>query len=458
MEPLKVEEILKATKGKLVNFDRQKDRIRGISTDSRTLKRGQLFVALRGLRCDGHTFTSEAFKRGAKLALVSKDLKIKKPFIKVKDTLKALGDISCLYRTKFNVAVIGITGSNGKTTTKQLLSHLLASKFNVIASSASFNNLVGVPLTLVRIKKDTRIVVQEMETNVLGGIKRLCDISHPYVGIVTNIGPTHLEFLKTEYGVFKEKSELLSSLPSGGFAVLNIDDGYFARLKQVSQAKRVITFGVLKAADFKATKLEIKDDYLYFTLNSRFRIRLNTFFYKNIYNALAAIAVSVGVFDLKMKDVVRLLEDFDFLPLRAELVKIGNIRIINDSFNANPDSTKDALLTLKRMRAKRKLALLGDMLELGRSEEPFHRQVGNLCAELDLDGLVCVGASSRFIAHGALAKGMPSYKIIYCKNNKEAVKSLMNILKPFDALLVKGSRAMRLELVVEELKHIHRDG
>ncbi|OPX29594.1 MAG: hypothetical protein B1H08_03575 [Candidatus Omnitrophica bacterium 4484_171] len=456
MEALTIKEILDVTGGKIL-FSSYKDDtvVKNISTDSRTIKKGDLFVALKGERFDGHKFVLNAYEKKAQAALISKDIHTKnrkflKHFylIKVKDTLRALGDIAAYYRDKFKVSAVGVTGSNGKTTTKNMIAALLSSKFSIISSYASFNNFIGVPLTVFRIRKDTDILVQEMETNILGGIERLSYITKPSVGVVTNIGPTHLESLKTEYNVFREKSELVKSLTRDGSSVINRDDNFFMELKKQSSSKRIITFGINKSADFKAENIRMAKEGIYFSIG-RVRFFLPTLFYKNVYNALAAISVSKGIFGISLKQSALLLKDFRFPHLRAQLIKTQKALIINDCFNANPQSMEDAISMLIALRGNNKIAVLGDMFELGTNSDKFHYKIGRFCANLNLDALITYGRKSRFIARGAKDNGLN--RITCCKTHKDVVKSLINDIKPPSVVLVKGSRAMRMENIVREL-------
>ena len=453
MDNLTIKEIVKISQGKLLPRTVGKDDIfiKGVSFDSRSLKNGDLFVALPTKKCDGHNFVNEAFRRGAAAALVSKNMPGNFLLIKVKDTLAALGRIAQYYRCKFNLTAVGIAGSNGKTTTKEMLAHSLSRQYSIVASLDSFNNFLGVPITMFRITKNTHILICEMETNILGGIKRLCKILNPSIGLISNITSAHLESLKTEVAVCKEKSELLLSLPSWGKAILNIDDRYFLSLKKVSSANKIITFGISQKADFQAKDIKRKGDYFCFKLNDVF-VKLKTPFYKNIYNALAAAAVAVGALGLTMKREGYSLSRFKFLPLRSQIIKIGRITIVNDCYNANPQSVKDALLTLKEVSGKRKIALLGDMLELGPKSQEFHREIGRFCGQLSLSGLICVGKLAHFIFLGAKDYGMPKNKIVYSKTYSKVVKLLMDNLKSDDVLLVKGSRLAHLESIIESYR------
>lgn len=453
MEPILLSQIIKATGGSLISglLD---IKISGISIDSRTISCGDLFIALKGEKFDGHSFLEEAFKKGAMGAIVSKKFKIQnakikdKIIIKVKDTLKAFGDIAKIYRERFDITLIAVTGSNGKTTTKEMLAHILSNEFKIVKAKASFNNFVGVPLTLLEIKKNTQVVVVEMETNLLGGIRRLCEIARPSIGIVTNIGDTHLEYLNTKEGVYKEKLELIESLPGNGVAVLNFDDPLVKRMTDVAKTQKIISFGIEKRSDLWASKINIKDTFLEFTLNNH-KVRLDTIFKSNVYNALAAIAVAYSVFGLNLETVVAHLREFRFSPMRMELIKLKDIKIINDSYNANPQSMKEALFTLKNIHTPgRRIAVLGDMLELGEKTSDFHYQVGKLCAACKIDILVTVGNLAQHIANGAKEAGIFEENIFTFDNIQKTIEILPNILKTKDVILIKGSRRMKMEEIV----------
>ena len=467
MIPLQIKEIIKATEGNLISGNPLL-KVRGISTNTRTLLNGDLFIALKGEKFDGNVFLEEALERGAAGAVVARDCKIQntkyknKIIIKVDNTVKALGSIAKTYREKFNIPVIAITGSNGKTTTKEILAHILSRRFNTIKAKASFNNFIGLSLTLLEIKSDTQVVILEMETNLINGISRLCEIAHPKIGIVTNIGNTHLEYLKTKEGVYNEKLELVESLPSDGVAVLNFDDPYVIRMKEFAKAKRIVSFGIENKSHFSASKIKIGDTFLEFTLNDNYKVRLNTISKGNVYNCLTAVAVAHSVFGLNLKEVIANLKDVRFPPMRMELIKfsirgcserhVKDIRIINDSYNANPQSMQEALFTLRNVNTSgRKIAVLGNMLELGKRTLDLHYQIGRLCAGYKVDILITVGNMARRIADSAKENGMPKEKIYVLDNTQKTIKILFDILKSGDVILIKGSRKMKMEKIVNAL-------
>lgn len=462
MEPISLSKIIEATGGTLLSGTPDVE-IFGISTDTRTIHKGDLFVALEGERFDGHYFIDEAFKKGAIGAIVSREVESKNIIIKVRDTLKTLGDIAKIYREEFDIPVIAVTGSNGKTTTKEMLGYILTREFKTVKAKGSYNNFVGVPLTLLEMDRHTQLAVLEMETNLLGGIKRLCEIAKPSVGVVTNIGDTHLQFLKTREGVYQEKSELVESLPEDGVAVLNADDPYVLKMNEISRTKRIVTFGVENKSEFSASNIRVGDTFLEFTLNNNYRVKLNTISYCNVYNGLAAIAVSHVVFGLSLEKVIDILKDFKFPSLRMELIEIPlidratsneeSVRIINDCYNANPQSMQEALVAVGKMNSyTNKIAILGEMLELGEKAPEFHYQIGKICADCGFDMLITVGDLAQYMAHGAEDEGMPRENIFVSVNNVEASDRLLRILRPGDIVLIKGSRGMKMEEIVERLR------
>lgn len=301
-----------------------------------------------------------------------------------------------------------------------------------------------------------------METNLINGIRRLCEIAHPKIGIVTNIGNTHLEYLKTKEGVYKEKLELIESLPSDGVAVLNFDDPFATRMKEFAKTKRIVSFGIENKSLFTASKIKIKDTFLEFTLNDNYKVRLNTIFKSNVYNALAAVAVAHSVFGLNLREVIDNLRDVRFSPMRMELINfsirgrtdrhVKDIKIINDSYNANPQSMQEALFTLRNVNTSgRKIAVLGSMLELGEGTLNFHYQIGRLCASCQINILVTVGDIAHYIADGAKESGMPEENVYALYNIQRAIKLLFDILKSGDVILIKGSRRMKMEEIVNAL-------
>ncbi len=450
---MKTAEILKAAKGKLISPKAPADiKLASISTDSRTIKRGEFFLPLKGNNFNGEEFVTEALRKGAIGAFVTiYDIRYtiyEKTIIQVKDTTEALQRIARYYRMKFDIPVIGVTGSNGKTTTKDMISRLLSAKFNVLKNEGTKNNHIGVPQTLLKLNKKHDICVLEMGANKKGEIRLLADIARPDIVVITNIGPSHLEFLKDLKGVFEAKKEIFEFLGKGGLAIVNGDDDYLAGLK--SRAFKIIKFGFDEGNDLKASVVSAGSSRMKFSLNNKTRFTLNLLGMHNIYNALAAIGIArhfkLGVESIKKGFAV-------YRPgyMRLNINNIGGITVINDSYNSNPSSMKCALQAMKDLPANAKWIVSADMLELGKKENDFHGMIGESVAELGFKGLLTFGRLSRHTYNRALECGMDKDHIWHCSTRDEVADTLRKVVRIGDAVLVKGSRAMGMERVVEKL-------
>jgi len=439
--------------------------IRGISIDSRTMAKDDLFVAIPGERFDGHQFVNQAAEKGAKAAVIAKDKKHtidqevfnKIAVILVEDTKRSLRDMASWHRRKFDIRTVAVTGTNGKTTTKDMIAEILSSRFKVLKSPKSYNNLVGVPLTLFQLNSNSEALVVELGMSSPGEIGILTRISNPSIGVITNIGPAHLESMQSTEKIAQAKFELPDNMSSSKTLILNADDPILAnRIKQKKKDERVISFGIEKKADFNADRIEVNGDgYISFRVNKDLTINLGLLGIHNVYNALAAFAVG-SLLELDPQKIKQKLERYTPSELRMELVQIRNIRVINDSYNANPVSMEKALETLKRIKIRgRKIAVLGDMLELGEMAEYFHLEVGRKAACLGVDLLVVVGELAHFIGEGAKEAGMNSNNILTFENNQEVSLYLLENLKEGDLVLVKGSRKMKTEEVVLSLKSLY---
>ncbi|KPK77372.1 MAG: hypothetical protein AMJ89_02530 [candidate division Zixibacteria bacterium SM23_73] len=464
MLTISLNELLKVTGGKLWNDVRgNQNMARGVSIDSRTIKRGNLFVAISGERFDGHQFVSEATNKGASLVIISKEKtnQVKKdelgeiPVVLVEDTKKALRDIAFWHRNKFEIPAVAVTGTNGKTTTKDMIAEVLSSKFRVLKSIKSYNNLIGVPLTLFELERDTQVLVLELGMSNPKEIGILTKTAKPNLGVITNIGPAHLESMQSLEKIAQAKFELLDNMPSPHTSVLNADDEFLAERIKNSREK-TISFAIKNEADFKANELTISDEgYIGFKVNGKLNINLKLLGEHNVYNALAAFAVGtlLGVEEEKIK---RCLEKYKPSELRMELVRFASIEVINDSYNANPVSMANALKTLRQMKNEgRKIAVLGDMLELGEKTLDYHFKLGRSAAESGIDLLLTVGKHSPAIGQGAKEHGMDKEKILAFDNNEKVSSYLLENLKAGDLVLIKGSRKMKLEEVVLSLKSLY---
>lgn len=456
-------ELLRVTGGQLGDDAKgDQTRARGVSIDSRSIKEGNLFVAIQGERFDGHQFVPEAVNKGASMVVIAKEKmnQVKREKLKgisillVGDTKKALRDIASWHRSKFEVPAVAVTGTNGKTTTKDMIAEVLSSKFKVLKSIKSYNNLVGVPLTLFELDQDTQVLVLELGMSHPKEIEMLTRIAKPNLGVITNIGPAHLESMQNLEKIAKAKFELLDNMPSPHTSVLNADDQFLTKRIQKGKEK-TISFAIRNKADFQANEINLTGEgYISFRVNGKHRINLKLLGEHNVYNALAAFAVGslLGVEEGKMKSR---LESYKPSEFRMELVRLGSIRIVNDSYNANPVSLANALKTLRQMKSKgRKIAVLGDMLELGEKTLDYHLELGRAVAESGIDLLLTVGDHSPAIGQGARDFGMNRRSIFAFENNERVTSYLLQNLQAGDLVLIKGSRRMKLEEVVLSLKSL----
>jgi UDP-N-acetylmuramoyl-tripeptide--D-alanyl-D-alanine ligase len=442
----------------LGRFERME--IKGISIDSRTIKEGELFVAIKGDRFDGHDFVPEVIKKGAWGALVDRStLETKygslgslKNIVPVEDTIFTLQEMAHMHREKFAIPVVGITGSNGKTTTKEMLAGILKQKGPVHKNEGNLNNHIGVPLTLLKLDRRHRSSVVEMGMSATGEIDTLARLVSPDVGVITNIGPAHLEFLGTMDMVAQAKAELLSNLKSDGTAVLNADDRYFTTLRNKCSG-RVLSFGIEDEADVRAFDIRQGKDFTDMTIGadgSTVKVRLPAIGRHNIYNALAAAAGAEAV-GMSLDAVKYGLEDFSPVAMRSELKQIKGRTVLADYYNANPGSVQAALETLISLRAgRRSVAVLGDMLELGETAADAHREVGRTAARLGVDVIIAMGTLSKHILDGAIEAGMPKDRVIMAGSHAEAAALLKERSRNGDAVLIKGSRGMKMEKILEE--------
>ena len=431
----------------------------GVSTDSRAVAPGELFVALRGERFDGHDFVAAAAQRGVAIFLVdqawqeSNQLPAGTGAIVVPDTLRALGDLAGWHRLRFKIKVIAITGSNGKTTTKEMLARILTQTGPGLKTEGNLNNLIGLPLTLLRLTGKERWAVVELGMSDFGEIDRLAEIASPDLGIITNAFPAHLEHLGSVEGVARAKGELFLRLKPGGWAVYNVDDPLVSKCPTPTSVNR-LTFGLRGAEVSSASIKTLGKKGESFTLrlpNEEQPVLLAAFGRHNIYNALAAAAAAhaLGV----PAELIRLgLEEFTPYDKRFQLEELSGVVLIDDSYNANPASMAAALETLREVREEgRAAAVLGDMLELGAGTEEAHRELGRLAAGC-VERLYVMGGLANQVAEGALDAGFPAQALLVAENHEEIASDLLSWVKPGDCVLVKGSRGMRMERVAQAVR------
>jgi len=460
---ISIEEVLKATEGKLLQGERGAF-FRGISTDSRTLVGGELFIALKGTRFDGHHFAIEALQKNGGGVLIEED-KVgdirwngyrPRAVIVVKDTLLALGNIARERRRKYQTPVIALTGSNGKTTTKEMISACLETTFPVLKTKGNLNNLIGLPLTLLDLTEKVRVVVLEMGMNVPGEIRRLTEIAEPDVGLITNIEKVHLEGMGNLERLKEEKGELFRRMRRDGTILVNQDDPRVIELAN-EYSGRKITFGVKHVADVMAREIGLRGaEGTSFTLimeREAVEITLPLLGRHFVPNALCAIAIS-SLFGVELDKAKEALEHFSPFPMRMEviLLKRGK-RLINDAYNANPKSMDLALETLSEVKGEgRAIAVLGDMLELGDFAEEAHRQIGRKVRELSVDLLITLGEWAPVVVESAIRHGFPMERTRVVESHSEAISVLKKVIQEGDWVLVKGSRRMAMEKIAEGLK------
>ncbi|MDD4908899.1 MAG: UDP-N-acetylmuramoyl-tripeptide--D-alanyl-D-alanine ligase [Candidatus Omnitrophica bacterium] len=450
----KINELLEATGGKLIL--KRKDRAPGaVSIDSRTVRQGDVFIAIKGKNFDGHDYVKEAVKKGANTLIIMRHLpgvgsSSNANIILVNDTVRALGDIAHSYRSKFQTPVIAVTGSNGKTSTKELVAWLLESKYKVLKSPGTQNNQIGLPMTLLKLNKGHGMAVLEIGTNHFGEVDYLTKIARPNIGIITNIGPSHLEFLNSFNDVYREKYYVIKNLISPFIGILNMDDEFLrGSAKTRTDENFIVGFGVRNRSDLRASAIKRGHDYVEFLVNSKYQMRLNTVGAYNVYNALAAISAA-RLFGIEYEKIAARLAEFSFPEGRLTLRVMSDTNFLDDTYNSNPASLEKALEALRTFKARgRKIFIMGDMLELGSYAESFHRKAGKTVAQI-CDVFITVGSFTRLTAEAARKAGMRASSIFACSSSKEARDVLIRKLKPSkdDMVLVKGSRMMQMEQII----------
>jgi len=432
----------------------------GISIDSRTIKRGDLFVALRGVKFDGHQFVQEAMEKGGEGFVIENEalgqkgtiIPRGKAVIVVGDTLRALGDIAHFWREKHPIPLIAVAGSNGKTTTKEIISTLLEGSFRILKTWGNLNNLVGLPLTLLNLCPDHNMAVVEMGMNVKGEIERMTQIATPDVGLITNINEAHLEGLGTFEELIKAKGELWDSMRPDGVIVVNQDDINVMKLAEGYRGKRV-TFGLESPSDVMAKEISIEGVRgVRFTLVLRgeeLEVAFPMMGISSVYNALAGTAAA-SVLGMQLKKIKERLELVKPFSMRMEIIRLeGGATIINDAYNANPKSMELALKALSEVKeAERGIAVLGDMLELGRFSDEAHAQIGEKVVSFGVDLLFTLGESAEIIAKRAREVGLNQGRITVSRDHRNLLFRLKKTIKRGDWILVKGSRAMSMERIV----------
>jgi UDP-N-acetylmuramoyl-tripeptide--D-alanyl-D-alanine ligase len=426
--------------------------------DSRTIPPGALFFAVKGERLDGHDFVSAALENGAVAAVVRKDQLHRfggnARLLAVDDTLVALQTLATAVRKLWGKSLIGITGSAGKTTTKEAIAHVLASEFRVLKSEGNFNNHFGLPLMLLKLKPEHHLAVIELGMSHAGEIRTLAKIAEPDIGLVTNVAPVHLEFFDSLAGIARAKYELIESLPSSGTAILNADDEYVSQFGRDFKGQ-VIQYGTSTGADVWASNIHSQgaegSEFDIVAAGSREHARLPLVGDHNVLNALAAVSASIAC-GMKLAQAVAALSTLKPADQRGEVLQLGNITVINDCYNSNPKALQAMVDALSRMKAARRIVVAGEMLELGPAGEELHRQSGRHIGEKKIDALLGVRGLARELVAGAQQSGT---RAEFVATPEEAGDWLARETRDGDVVLLKASRGVKLEKALDIWKAKH---
>lgn len=455
---LTLDDVLKATSGTLKNKG-PAVQFKGVCIDSRIVRPGEVFVAIKGVHFDGNDFVGEAVAKGAPAVVTASPAPVSDgiSIVEVKDTVDALGDIASWWRNQFKAPCVAITGSNGKSTTKEMAASIASCRGAVLKTEGNFNNLIGLPLTVFRWEKKHDVAVLELGMNASGEIRRLTQVARPDVGLITNITAAHLEKLHSVEGVAQAKGELFEAMDSGSTAIINDEDPWVKKMGAKFKGRK-ISFGMQNTSDVKFLHMDsrgLDDTELKFAVNSReYKIKVPLPGTHNVMNALGAIAIGVAL-GIEVDEMLDRLVGFHPMAMRFERVQLSNgVCLVNDSYNANPQSMRAAFRTVgAAKRAGRFIAVLGDMLELGEQSETLHQEVGAAAVESGVQVLFVFGNFAGEFSKGAQGRGMKKKEVREYDDIDALGKAVEKEARAGDVILVKGSRGMRMERIVEHLKH-----
>lgn len=451
MAAFTLQEVEKATGGRLLYPVVDDSVFSQVETDTRAITEGALFVALKGETFDGHDYVLQAKERGAAGAVVAEDRPEYKQegfaVVIATDTRKAYQDLARFHRRRFSIPVIAVTGSVGKTSTRSMIAAVLSQKYRVLQTEKNFNNEIGLPKTLLQLTPEHEACVVEMGMRGLGQIAELAAIAEPDIGVVTNVGKSHIELLGSQDNIARAKSELVRALSEDGVAILNQDDSYVAAMADLCRGK-VVGYGIESNAAIRASRVVCSEKGLRFAcrcFDQVMDIHMPLIGSHNVYNALAAIAVG-RVLGLTEHQLQKGLSEYRGMPMRQELIHLGEYTFINDAYNANPASMSEALKSLALLTKGRKIAVLGGMLELGDWTVREHEKIGAEAAELGLDALITMGSPASYIADAARKNGLGA--VYTAQDHAGAADCLRQIIQPGDTVLLKGSRGFAMEKIL----------
>lgn len=422
-----------------------------VDTDTRQIHAGSLFLAFKGASFDGHDFVCDAVHKGAAGAVVSEIREEYKnapfPVYLVNNTLAAYQELARFHRRRFSIPLIAVTGSVGKTSTRNMIATVLSQKLNVLQTEKNFNNEIGLPKTLLQLTAEHEACVVEMGMRGLGQIAELAAIAEPTIGVVTNVGKSHIELLGSQENIAKAKCELIQALDEQGIAVLNQDDPFVAAMADQCRGKSV-GYGIQSNAPIRADRISSNEKGIHFTCRSfdqMFSAVIPAIGLHNVYNALAAVAVG-RIAGLSENQVKKGLAEYHGVPMREELVRIGAYTFINDAYNANPASMAEAVRTLSGLTKGRKIAVLGGMLELGEWAKQEHMAIGRQVAGSEIQILIAMGELAAYIAQAAREAGMK--QVYTAEDHAGTVRILKEIIEPGDTILLKASRGFSMETIL----------
>ncbi len=453
MYKFSINEIVLATKGKLLKKNSNQE-ITYISLNSNDIKENTLFIPIIGEVNDGHKFMESAYQNGCRTFLIDKNHKFNKEdinLIRVKDTTKSFGYISKYYKNKFNIQYIGVTGSVGKTSTKDMIYSVLNQKYKTLKNEGNFNNEIGVPKTLLNLDNTIEKAVIEMGMSYKGEIKHLANIVEPKIAIISNIGMSHIEHFKNQEGIFKTKMEITTNFTKDNILIVNGDDKFLKTLKTKKLKYKLLTYGFEKDNDIYCNNYKINEEKIDFSCiinNKEEKFTIPTPAKHNILNALAAILVGLEN-NIEIKDIKKGLKHFELTKMRLDIFKTDKYRIINDTYNASCDSMISALNVLKNYKDRR-VAILGDIFETGVYEEKIHRTIGDNIKD-NTDILITIGKSSKYIYDEAIRKGFNKNNAYHFDTKESFIKQKDKIIKEKDTILLKASRGMALETLIDQL-------
>lgn len=460
MKNLTIKEIIEVTKGELIqgNLDLI---CKNFSKDTRTIEKGDTYIAIKGEKFDGNLFWKQALEKGADCVIVSgiqyeeEDLKIfrNKTILKVGDTLKALYEIARLKRNFYQIPVIAITGSVGKTSTKDIVASVVSQKYKTLKTIGNNNNNIGLPFTILRLQEEEAMVL-EMGMNHFGEISLLSSIAKPNICIITNIGTSHIGNLGSRENILKAKLEILEGADSPTIIVNNDNDLLHKWLEENKNKRNIITYGIHEPSDRNARDIILKEDSSEFTCQidgEDTKIKVPVGGEHFILNSLCAVSVG-KLLKIEIEKIKKGIEEFELTKKRMDITELKNgVKIINDAYNASLESMQASLKYLAELKDNRKIAVLGDMLELGEYSQKLHEQVGKEVYQNKIDILMCSGEKAEYITKKAKEEGMPEENIYYFKNKEEMTDKLKEIMQQGDVILLKASNGMRFFDIVERM-------